>query len=465
MTTPIIWIFIPAVISLVLWFLPELRKARLTIALLVSIALAIFARYLPIGSVFHIGPWPVKIQDTLSILGRTLTLGTEAQPILIFFYLLTSIWFLGGLVVKANTIVAPLGLAMVALLVSALAVVPFLFGALLFEMAVIASVLVLSPPGQAPTQGVLRYLIFQTLGVPFILFSGWMLNTIESGVNDQTLIVRTSIILGFGFAFLLAVFPFNTWIPLLTGQTEPYLAGFVLAVIPMAAFLFALNFIDFYSWLRNEVELYTVLRFAGVLTVAVGGIAAAFQRHLGRVLGYFIIVETGLSLISISLKDIGGLQVFSTLFLPRVFGVWVLSLALGLMKQKTGNLDFNSVKGKLREFPFIAGSVLVAEFSLVGLPLFASFPVEGPLLTTLYSISPIAALWSFAGLLGLLVAAFRSMNAFTFQVVPETWRIKEQGGEAFLLTLGSLGLLILGVFPQVFLPPLIKLLGIYPHLL
>ncbi len=465
MSTPLIWIFLPAAMSLILWFIPGLIKARLSIGLLFSLSLAILAVNLPIGTFFSVGPWSIKIDDTLSILGRTFTLGPAARPMLIFFYLLTSVWFSGGLLIKANSILAPLGLAMVALLVSALAVVPFLYGALLFEIAIITSVLLLAPPGEAPRQGVLRYLIFQTLGVPFILFSGWMLNIIEAGSTDQTLIMRTTIILGFGFAFLLAVFPFNTWLPLLTGQVEPYLVGFVLVMIPMAALLFALNFIDLYSWLRNENELYIVLRLVGILTVVTGGLAAAFQRHLGRMLGYFVTIETGMALIAVSLRNVGGLQIFSTLFLPRAFGIWVLSLSLALLHQKTGNLNFNSIRGKLHAYPFIVGSIVVAEFSLVGLPLFASFPIQGSLFSDLYQISPISAFWTFAGLLGLLVAVLRSLNALAVQTIPEKWQMNERGGEAALLTLSSIGLILIGIFPQVFLPPLINLLGLFPHLL
>lgn len=465
MSSSIIWIFFPAAISLLLWLLPQVKKIRLSLGLLVALFLTVAAAYIPISSTFHIGPWPIKIQDTFFILGRTLTLGEASKPLLVLFYFLVTLWFLGGMVVRANTILAPLGLAMVALLVSALAVVPFLYGALLIEMAVIVSVLILAPPGQTPQQGVLRYLIFQTLGVPFILFSGWILDLIEAGSTDQTLIIRTTILLGFGFAFLLAVFPLNTWMPLLTGQAEPYLTGFVLVMLPMAVLLFALNFINLYSWLRNEPDLYIILRFAGVLIIATSGIEAAFQRNLGRLLGYFISFETGLALLAIGLQNESGLSIFSSLFLPRAFGLWVFAISLGILRQKSGNLDFEAIKGKLRSFPFIAGSLLIAEFSLLGLPLFASFPLEGTLLASLFQISPFSAIWVFLGILGLLVASLRSLNILAVNKIREEWKIGEGGVEAVILCLGTLVLLILGIFPQVFLPPLLNLLGIYTHLL
>ena len=80
---------------------------------------------------------------------------------------------MGGLALNITSVLAPLGLAVVGLLVSTLAVEPFLYGALLIEVAVIVCVLMLAPPGETPGQGVLRFLIFQTLGIPFILFTGF----------------------------------------------------------------------------------------------------------------------------------------------------------------------------------------------------------------------------------------------------------------------------------------------------
>ena len=156
MSSPLLWIFLPGVVSLLLWFLPGGVKLRLGIGMIFSFILGFLAWILPIGGNFHLGPWSITVRDTLSILGRTLTLGAGDKPMLTLFYLVTSLWFLGGFAVNASGVLTPLGLAMVALLVAALAVQPFLYGALLIEIAVIVSVLILAPPGETPRQGVLR---------------------------------------------------------------------------------------------------------------------------------------------------------------------------------------------------------------------------------------------------------------------------------------------------------------------
>jgi formate hydrogenlyase subunit 3/multisubunit Na+/H+ antiporter MnhD subunit len=269
--------------------------------------------------------------------------------------------------------------------------------------------------------------------------------------------------LGFGFAFLLAIFPFNTWLPLLAAQAEPYVTGFVLVMLPMTVLLFALNFLDLYAWLRDTPAVYAALRLVGVLMVATGGIGAAFQRHLGRMLGYAIIVETGIALLAVGLKDQGGLQLFSVQFLPRAVGIWVWALSLTALRQKVGGLDFESARGKLHAYPFVVGSLLVAQFSLAGLPLLANFPLQDSLLSAIYQQSPLWALWVFVGNLGLLLAGLRSLNALAIQAGVESWKIGERRGEAALFCLGVLFLLALGLFPQWILPSLLGLLKAYTH--
>jgi formate hydrogenlyase subunit 3/multisubunit Na+/H+ antiporter MnhD subunit len=131
-----------------------------------------------------------------------------------------------------------LGLAITALLVGALAVEPFLYAALFIETAVLISVPLLSAPGRKPGKGLIRFLIFQTLGMPFILFSSWLLAGIEANPGDLGLVQQAAILIGLGFSFLLAVFPFYSWIPLLTEESTPYTVGFILWMFPTVTIFF-----------------------------------------------------------------------------------------------------------------------------------------------------------------------------------------------------------------------------------
>ena len=104
---------------------------------------------------------------------------------------------------------------------AARAVEPFLFGAVRVEIAVLVSIPMLVPPGTRPGRGVLRYLIFQTLALPVILLAGWAFNIVQIYPENQAALARASIFLGLGFAFWLGVFPFYTWIPMLSEESHP----------------------------------------------------------------------------------------------------------------------------------------------------------------------------------------------------------------------------------------------------
>ena len=73
-----------------------------------------------------------------------------------------------------------------------------------------------------PGRGVVRFLIYQTLAMPFILLAGWLLAGVEASPGDLALTAQSAAMLGMGFAFLLAIFPLYNWVPLLIEETSPY---------------------------------------------------------------------------------------------------------------------------------------------------------------------------------------------------------------------------------------------------
>ena len=165
----------------------------------------------------------------------------------------------------------PLGLAICGLLVAAVAVQPFLYAALLIEMAVLVSVPLLKKPGAQISQGVLRYLIFQTLALPFILLAGWLIGGSEANPSDQVFLNRTVILLAMGFSFWLAIFPFYSWVPLLAEEAHPYEAGFIMMLLPTITLFLSLDFLDNYAWLREYPLLFPALQLSGVIMIATGG--------------------------------------------------------------------------------------------------------------------------------------------------------------------------------------------------
>jgi NADH-quinone oxidoreductase subunit N len=450
-TSASIWIVLPGFVAGILYFLRRWKSAVAIAGTVLALMLSLLTLTIHFEELISFGPWYFKIAERLPIAGRALVLQNTDRPMLALIYLAAAFWFGGTRAARVHQLFVPLGLAMVVFLTAALAVEPYLYAALLIEVAVLISVPILSPPGKPIARGVIRFLAFQSLGVPFILLAGRFLTGIDTDTLDEQTILRAVILLGFGFAFLLAIFPLNTWIPLLAEEAHPYSAAFVFSTIPGVVTLFALSFLDRYPWLLQ----LDVLQFVGVLMVATGGLWAAFQRHLGRLLGYAVIIGIGQSILAIGVPD--GLDLHFALMLPRLLALGVWALALSELSRHAPDLSFRSVQGMARHFHFAGVGVILASFSYVGLPLLAGFPTYLVLWSRLWQLSPHATIWVLLGYLGLMIGSLRTLAVLVMGPEELPWKDKENWLSRVYLLLALLGLFILGIFPHWFLPLLMNL--------
>ena len=464
MTSPLVWIVAPLAFAALLVLLPRERWiAYLGTAF--CLALAALAFWLPPDTAQRLGPFSFRIDSTLNLYGRQISLTPADQTVLVLIYGIGAFWFFGTQGAGSPRRIVPLGMAVIALLVASLAAQPFLYAALIIEMAVLLSIPLLVQPGQRPGRGLIRFLIYQTLAMPFILFAGFLLSGVDVGPADVGLVAQAAILLGLGFAFLLAVFPLYTWVPLLAQEAPPYAVGFILTVFPTFSLIFGLNFMDRYSWLRDTAQFGDVLRIVGLLMIVTSGIWAGFQRHLGRIFAYTAVAETGISLLAISLPDKQiGLQIIFYLLLPRAlaFGVWAMSISI--FKKKAGGLDFESLRGMARAFPVATAGLVLASLAVTGAPLMASFPVRQALWEKLAETSFPAAIWFGIANLGLWAAALRSLAVLVAAPAEAEWSSGEDWDQRILIGFGLLALIVFGLFPQWAQPLLENLPGMFQHL-
>lgn len=463
MNAPILWIFLPLAIG---GFALLLRNERaLTILGGTSVLfLSLFAFLVPIDTALRIGSFSFKLAGSLNVLGRSFVLEPADGRLLAILYGLAAMWFFGAEAMGLARRLIPAGLAILSLLVAATAVRPFLFAAVFIEIAVLLSVPMLLPPNQKPGRGILRYVIFQTLAVPFILFAGWLLSGVETSPGDVEMTAQATAMLAMGFAFLLTIFPLYTWIPMLIEEAPPYLVGFLLWLLPQTTALFAMGFLDHYPFLRLSADLMNLLRAAGLLMVVSAGLWAAFQHHLGRLMGYAAIAETGFLLIALGLGTTSGIQLVFLQIIPRGLGLAVWAMSLSIIQNQMDSLRFVHAQGVARSVPFATAGAILANLSAAGFPLLAGFPVRLALLESLARQSLGLTIWLSIGLLGLMMGALRALAA-VLSGAATGWRSRETRTQVTLVALGVLALIVLGFFPQASqfllenLPALFKNLG------
>lgn len=476
MNSPILWIIFPGFVSVILLALQRWNRATYIAGTAVAIILAGFAWLIPIGENIRIGNITIPFGDTLTILGRRFVIGSGDRATLLLIYAGLAFWLLGSWAAHSSRLFVPLGLGVASLLTAALAVEPFLYAALILEVVVLVSIPLISSPGTPTSRGATRYLIYLTLGFPFILFTGWLLAGTDTSTVNIDQVILAFVLMGLGFWLLMGIFPFHTWIPMISEESHPYAAAFLLYELPLATFLFGLSFLDRYAWLRETAGLYTVLEIGGVVMIFIAGILAAFQNHLGRILGYVILVEIGLSLLAIRVGLEPGengrlLGLFYTILLPRALslGVWALALVTIIRSAvdyqggpiTSRNLTFKMVQGNARRTPIAAISLLLAFFSLAGLPLLVGFPIRLALWEEIAKISIFIAGAVLLGYLGLLIGGMRTMAVLVSGSEDTAWEINESRSERILLIIGSIALVGMGLLPQLFMPALSQVIEVF----
>ncbi len=454
-------------VGVVLFIFQNYRRLVLIVGITTAISLAGLAWLMPIGEQLSLGVISFRLTDTLIVLGRQFVLSAGDQNSLVLIYLGLAFWFVGAYSARVSRLFIPLGLAIAGLITAVLAVEPFLYAALLIELIVLVSIPLLTSPGNQAGRGVIRYLVFQTLGFPFILFTGWLLSGAENSLLNAELLVLSYVMLGLGFWFLMGIFPFHSWIPMISEQSHPYAVAFLLYELPLGIALFAVGILDRYTWLRETAGLFQLLEIAGVIMILTGGVGAAFERNLGRLMGFAMLVEIGLSTLAVrvGVAQTGAdsvLGIFFATFYPRALslGVWALAAVTilravnpsGKVPITSEVLTFKNIQGAARRFPIASLSLMLAQFSISGLPLLVGFPIRMALWSEIARESQVIATLALLGYFGLLAGSIRALAVLVMGSDEQGWETNETIGERLLLGLGGIALVVMGVFPQLFTP-------------
>jgi len=424
---------------------------------------------LPLGRTVELWGRQIVMGGTVSFLGRELILEEVDRIAVAFLYLTASGIFLLAWQMSPRTLLFPVGLGMLSLFSGSLLVRPLIYAVLLVEIAIAVSVFALQVEGCPSARGALHYVAFSLLAMPGLLVIHWLMDRYALTPDNTVLLDTGAVLLFFSFALLMGSIPFHMWMPSVASDSEPLASAFVFTVNYGAIWFLLLAFLETYPDLSAAVRFAPFASGAGLAMVGVGGLMAASQRHLGRLMGYGALIDSGVALIALGIGSQRGLALALLCLLVRPFGLTLMAAGLrGLARECGHDLTLGTVRGLARRAPWSTCAFLLGGVSTAGLPVTAGFAGRW----ALYRVMGVSGLTSVLAMmlasLGLMLGVWRALHVLlAYSESPDEGageakrETKERWPRAVVVLLAVAASVAVGLIPQVLAPTATRLAGFY----
>jgi len=191
------------------------------------------------------------------------------------------------------------------------------------------------------------------------------------GGNVMLIVAIAFVIAGFGFK--LSLVPFHLWTADVY-QGAPTAVTSYLSVISKGAAAFAFLVVmvqvfgPFYSGIW-EWMLYALI----ILTITVGNLFALRQKNMKRFLAFSSISQAGYIMLGVIAGSAQGLGSLIFYVLVYIFSNLAAFGVISSIENKTGRVDMDSYNNLYSTNPKLAFTMMLAMFSLAGIPPFAGF--------------------------------------------------------------------------------------------
>ena len=372
MNSPIVWIILPAVAS-VLLLLVQQERTRFFLFSGASLFFALSTFLIKIDPIGEVAFYEIEMRSELPILGRSFILAETDILLIRLVYFFNAIWGIFAYFFRHDNRIVPLGLLFSSMLLAAYAVTPFLYAALIIALAVILSIPLISNNQNQRASGVSRLLIYQALALPFILLAGWFLAGGEVTPVSPEQLIQATLLLGLGFILWLGVFPFHSWIPLLYREEKPINLGYILQLLVTIIFLLILKFTNGFSWLRQYSLFFDAMLLLGIIMADLGSAGIVFQKNLNDMSGYTFLHMVGMLLVTLGLYPGMETLVFPSMLSIFLINISLLHISLVYMSSESEAVSYQFLNTGKWNFFALFGFAF-ALFTISGMPLTIGFP-------------------------------------------------------------------------------------------
>jgi multicomponent Na+:H+ antiporter subunit D len=418
-----------------------------------------------LATVVAVGLWKLPTAAPVRLAGRTVWLGRPlewsglslvltpaAQALLVYLLLTGAFAFILGWRTYQGRTFYPFGLVLLACWATVALLQPLLLAPFVIVLSSIVAVFLIQAGRPGNTRGAWYQLLFPSLAVPFFLIAAWYINLAPLNPDNAEPYRIAGWLLVIGFILLLQPAPLAVAVPAIAGHAPPVVAAF-LWIGGQAVTLFLLQrFLVTYPWMAATVDSARWLLWLGVLTALMGGLLAAVQNRLGRLLGYAALFDYGILLVAMALRGTAGLPTAVWLLLTRTVALLTFALGAAALRHYMESDHFDRLGGAASRLPWAVAALLVGGLALVGMPLTAQFASRWALLQLLAENDTRWVLLILLGGCGVLVGVIRAGKA-CFGNLSESEVERESFGITALAAFLVVASVLLGIFPQLLTNP------------
>jgi NADH:ubiquinone oxidoreductase subunit 2 (subunit N) len=445
-------------------------SALLSIGMTLALGSAILL--LPLGRTVEFWGRQIVMGGTVSFLGRELILEEADRIAIAFLYLTASGIFLLAWQVSPGTMLFPVGFGILSLLSGSLLIRPLIYAVLLVQIAIAVSLFALQGEGRPPARGALQYLSFSLLAMPGLLVIHWLMDRYALTPDNTALLDTAAVLLALSFALLMGSLPFYVWMPAVADDSEPLASAFVFTVNYAAIWFLLLAFLETYPDLSAYARLPSLGSGIGLAMVGLGGVMAASQRRLDRLMGYGALIDSGVALVAFGMGSERGLALALLSILARPFGLALMATGVKGLGTKSGrDLSVEAIRGMGRSAPWSTFAFVLGGLSTAGLPVGAAFAGRWALYRAIGSTGLGPLLTMMAASLGLMIGVWRALAALLVRAQPSdehaaepAWDGAEPWPRAIVVLLAVLASVAIGLSPQLVAPLAARLAGLYTFL-
>jgi NADH-quinone oxidoreductase subunit N len=272
------------------------------------------------------------------------------------------------------------------------------------------------------------------------------LTTVDAG-NLHVLFALSFILVGIAFKF--GAVPFHMWVPDVYQGAPTSVTLFIGTAAKLASFAMLLRIV-----VEGLGDLHSswsgMLAVMSVLSMALGNVLAIAQTNLKRMLAYSTISHVGFILMGVLAGNPAGTE--AALFYTLAYVIMAMigfGMILLLSRRGFEADELEDLKGLNERSPWFAGIMLIAMFSMAGVPPFLGFYAK---LAVLGAAIDAGLVWlAVTGVVFSVVGAFyylRIVKLMYFDDPDEQTIIAAGFDMRLVLSLNGLLVLALGLFPD-----------------